>query len=153
MTDGISSKQVGGTHYQSPYIHWDWVLAIGMGYLAGNATKYLARFPKKGNPRLDLEKALSYVAKIRENARHCRSLDRMTRPGQDVVVMETTRFLRENGITGAAATAISRLATWTTDYDLEFTASVIRGVLLTDYPLPVPLEDSNKHATQPQEDK
>jgi hypothetical protein len=55
--------QVGGTHYQSEYQHWDWVEDMGMGYLEGNATKYVSRWRKK-NGIEDLKKALTYVEKL-----------------------------------------------------------------------------------------
>jgi len=55
--------QEGGDHYQAEYQHWDWVPDIGMGYLAGNATKYVSRWQKK-NGIQDLLKGMSYVDKI-----------------------------------------------------------------------------------------
>lgn len=59
------TRQIGGDHYQGEYGHWDWVSDIGLGYLAGCATKYLVRWRRK-NGRQDLEKALTYVQKMRE---------------------------------------------------------------------------------------
>jgi len=55
--------QEGGDHYQNEYQHWDWVIDIGMGYLPGNATKYVSRWRKK-NGLADLKKALTYVDKM-----------------------------------------------------------------------------------------
>lgn len=55
--------QEGGDHYQAEYQHWDWVTDIGMGYLPGNATKYVARWRKK-NGEQDLLKAITYVDKM-----------------------------------------------------------------------------------------
>ena len=52
--------QVGGDHYQAEYAHWDWCAETGLGYLEGNATKYLARWRKKQG-RQDLEKARWYL--------------------------------------------------------------------------------------------
>jgi hypothetical protein len=56
-------EQVGGDHYQSQYGHWDWVAETGLGYLEGNATKYIGRWRNKGGKK-DLEKALSYIKKL-----------------------------------------------------------------------------------------
>jgi hypothetical protein len=56
-------KQEGGDHYQSVYQHWDWVTDLGMGYLAGCATKYVSRWWKK-NGIEDLKKAMTYIDKI-----------------------------------------------------------------------------------------
>ncbi len=57
--------QVGGDHYQNDagYGHWDWVPDIELGYLEGNATKYVDRYKKKGIPLQDLKKAKTYVEK------------------------------------------------------------------------------------------
>lgn len=55
--------QEGGDHYQAEYQHWDWVIDIGMGYLPGNATKYVSRWRKK-NGIADLKKALTYIEKM-----------------------------------------------------------------------------------------
>jgi len=59
----MSVKQYGGTHYESEYQHWDLVTDIGMGYLPGNATKYVARWRKK-NGVADLHKAMTYIDKM-----------------------------------------------------------------------------------------
>lgn len=63
MTDERYVAQEGGDHYQAEYQHWDWVVDIGMGYLAGNATKYVSRWAKK-NGIADLKKAMTYVDKM-----------------------------------------------------------------------------------------
>lgn len=55
--------QEGGDHYQAEYQHWDWVNDIGMGYLPGNATKYVSRWRKK-NGTTDLKKAMTYIDKM-----------------------------------------------------------------------------------------
>lgn len=59
--------QVGGDHYQCAEVqHWDFIEANGLGYLEGCATKYIERWDtSKGQPVRDLEKALSYIDKIR----------------------------------------------------------------------------------------
>lgn len=68
MNDGSEADkryvaQEGGDHYQAEYQHWDWVTDIGMGYLPGNATKYVSRWRKK-NGLADLKKAMTYVEKM-----------------------------------------------------------------------------------------
>lgn len=61
-----NSYQVTGSHYQGTnYQHWDWTLDTGMGYLEGVATKYVARWRKKGGV-VDLQKALHFVNKLDE---------------------------------------------------------------------------------------
>ena len=56
--------QEGGDHYQALYQHWDWVTDCQIGYLPGNATKYISRWRKKGGIQ-DLRKASTYLEKMR----------------------------------------------------------------------------------------
>jgi hypothetical protein len=58
--------QVGGEHYRRQKIqHWDFVVANGLGYLEGCATKYICRHREK-NGKQDLLKAIHYIQKIIE---------------------------------------------------------------------------------------
>lgn len=60
-----NAKQVGGSYYQTPIQSWDFIVANGLGFLEGNAIKYIARHRKK-NGREDLEKAIHYLQKALE---------------------------------------------------------------------------------------
>jgi len=55
--------QEGGDHYQAEFQHWDWVIDAKIGYLAGNATKYISRWRRK-NGIADLKKAMTYIDKM-----------------------------------------------------------------------------------------
>lgn len=58
--------QQGGTHYKDKGLQpWDVIIAWDMGFLDGNALKYLARYKQK-NGKQDLEKAIHYIQKIIE---------------------------------------------------------------------------------------
>lgn len=57
--------QVAGNHYQEPIQVWDFVHSNGIGYLAGNVIKYVARYKKKGGTE-DLRKAQHYLVKLLE---------------------------------------------------------------------------------------
>ena len=64
--DGANSRQVGGSHYkQFTYETWDVILDWGLGYLDGNAVKYLSRWRHK-NGIEDLKKARHYIDKLIE---------------------------------------------------------------------------------------
>ena len=64
--DGANSRQVGGTHYkQFTYETWDVITDWGLGYLDGNAVKYLSRWRHKGGIE-DLKKARHYIDKLIE---------------------------------------------------------------------------------------
>jgi len=66
---GANEKQIGGDHYKKTKIQpWDYVLANGIGFLEGNAIKYLTRWKDKGGVA-DLEKARHYIDKLIETER------------------------------------------------------------------------------------
>src|SRR6185312_3649923 len=110
--------QIGGSHYDAPYKHWDWVLDIGMQYLEAQTTRYLCRFDKKGFAVQDMEKAAHYVAKLRENIGLCRRLVACTRPSTAFVRERTLKFAHACGFDPTktrdllARTAIQHLALW-----------------------------------------
>ena len=61
-----NETQVGGNHYkQFQYETWDVILDWQLGYLDGNAVKYLSRWRHKGGVQ-DLQKALHYIQKLIE---------------------------------------------------------------------------------------
>jgi hypothetical protein len=63
---GANDRQIGGTHYQSPYQHWDMMDDYNIAYLEGYASKYLVRWRKSPKPIQDLEKSLHICEKILE---------------------------------------------------------------------------------------
>lgn len=69
-----NKTQVGGAHYASEFQHWDFVRELVLDYWQGCATKYVSRWRKKNGVE-DLQKALHYVAKRRENATAPKSVD------------------------------------------------------------------------------
>ena len=61
-----NETQVGGAHYkQHTHETWDVILDWGLGYLDGNAVKYLSRWRHKGGVQ-DLKKAAHYIQKLIE---------------------------------------------------------------------------------------
>jgi hypothetical protein len=61
-----NSIQHGGDHYKKKSIEpWDYIEANGIGFLDGNAIKYLTRWKDK-NGIEDLRKARHYVDKLIE---------------------------------------------------------------------------------------
>jgi hypothetical protein len=68
---GASTKQIGGTHYASKTVQpWDAMSAWMskeefVGFLRGNAIKYLARCNEKGGVE-DVKKAQHYIEKLIE---------------------------------------------------------------------------------------
>jgi hypothetical protein len=62
-----SDRQVGGDHYKATYQHWHAMEAeFGYGWFAGCATKYIARFGRKEQDTVGLEKAIHYMERAIE---------------------------------------------------------------------------------------
>ena len=57
-----NEMQVGGSHYQSEYQHWDFVIDVKLHYLLACATKYIVRWRSK-NGLQDLKKARHFIVK------------------------------------------------------------------------------------------
>lgn len=68
----IEDIQIGGDHYRTKAVQpWDameaWMTEEQfIGFLRGNAIKYLARAGSKGDPMIDYRKAQHYMAKLIE---------------------------------------------------------------------------------------
>ena len=63
---GANARQEGGDHYKARrYETWDVILDWNLGYLDGNAVKYLSRWRLK-NGIEDLKKARHYLDKLIE---------------------------------------------------------------------------------------
>lgn len=100
--------QYGGDHYETTdgYEHWDWVIDAEIGYLAGNATKYVSRWRKK-NGVDDLKKALTYVDKMIATRKNS---DWHYRESRWKIRMLTDRFIKSAGLTQEEAEIIHLLA-------------------------------------------
>jgi hypothetical protein len=64
--ENANAIQHGGMHYKKLGIEpWDYVAANDLGFLEGNAIKYLTRWRDKGGVE-DLKKAQHYIQKLIE---------------------------------------------------------------------------------------
>ncbi len=111
MSDGpkgviANEQQIGGDHYKSPVQHWDIVAAFGIGYLEGNATKYVSRWRKK-NGLQDLEKARHYIQKMFELAQTVNY-----RPSGIVPEPVVREFIEANGLTFTEGQICLHLFRW-----------------------------------------
>ena len=75
------TKQIS-PHYDEALQPWDVILAWKMGFLDGNALKYLQRWNKKGTPLQDLEKAKHYIEKLIEQVQRQQEAGARQRPGR-----------------------------------------------------------------------
>lgn len=59
-------KQVGGDHYKTMSIQpYEYIVANGIGWLEGNAIKYISRYKQKGGAA-DIKKAIHYLELLLE---------------------------------------------------------------------------------------
>lgn len=62
----VNDIQHGGTHYEGKAIQpWDYIASNNIGFLDGNAIKYLSRWRERGGIE-DLKKAEHYIDKLIE---------------------------------------------------------------------------------------
>ncbi len=66
VASAANAIQHGGSHYkQLPIQPWDYITSNDIGFLEGNAIKYLTRWREKGGIE-DIRKAGHYVQKLLE---------------------------------------------------------------------------------------
>jgi hypothetical protein len=154
--------QVDGSHYKTAYEHWDYALDAGLGVLEYAATKHLERYDKKGEALIDLQKARHYVQKLTENVTVVALLCPRDRFPLSYLREVAKRFIDANNISGAAADAVMYLTCWQTRKALVRSSAAIDTLIASmdvsnraepyerwlSSGAPVPLEDSNKHATR-----
>lgn len=121
-----NDRQEGGSHYKAGSIqHWDLIAQNRVGYLEGNATKYLTRWRKK-NGLEDLKKSLHYVDKLTELVaagiltNQSSFMDRNHLSYDDL-----ERFYIENDVESAEQLAIFWLLTWDCLQDIQHVRTII----------------------------
>ena len=122
-----NSHQVGGNHYKCPFEHWDLVELNGVGYLEGCASKYVARWRKKGGVQ-DLQKALHYIDKtieLLEAGKKQPSLYRRE-PGAAFPVNE---FANANGLDARELLAVQLICDWRYKIDLTAARNIVEGLI------------------------
>lgn len=137
-------EQVGGTHYSAECQHWDWAAETQLGYLEGNATKYVSRWRKKNGVE-DLKKALSYVLKLVGCHNQRPLVPAGFRPLRDRTLLR--RFTSAAGLSVHDVEIIQTIDDWTTVADLQAAADAIQALIDNpgvDHPAPFgwPGEDS-----------
>ena len=130
--------QIGGKHYKTQYEHWDFVLMVGMGYLEGCTTKYVARHRKK-NGLEDLEKALHYLDKLIETP-----VDIHRRLHIEQIEQEVIKFAETNELQYAEEKYIFLLCTYVGLGDLKEARIVLTDIMANSRP-GTP-EDGGHHA-------
>ena len=121
-----NNRQVGGSHYQSAYQHWDYVQDCLSGrYLEGVITKYASRWRKK-NGLEDLKKALHYLEKLKEEY----AANRVEPLGEAATVNEAAeRFVKAQRSLDHEARILELLPTWSGEQDLDEVGRQIKTLI------------------------
>lgn len=142
---GANSYQIGGAHYKTSYEHWDFCIDLPVDYLAGCATKYVARHRKKKGVE-DLKKALHYVNKMIEAF----LVGRLEAPGlkhpPGFHLDPYQRFVKANRLTAIEADATCLLVSWSEVKALYAARDLILHLMDEREPLDVPLTEENHYS-------
>lgn len=90
--------QVGGSHYQSAYQHWDWALDVEANPMQYQITKYL-RARKKGGLQ-DMAKLKHFIQKFKEQRAAGRDYP-PSRIREHLRMAATVAWCKENGMDSA----------------------------------------------------
>lgn len=119
-----NDMQVAGDHYRSAVQHWDMVELHGVGYLEGQATKYVTRWRKKNGVE-DLRKAVHYGTKLRElHASHARC-----NRSKGVSLTSVREFAEANDLKLEEMMICYLFFSWQDDSDLEMALALLNGLI------------------------
>ena len=145
-----NSYQVGGTHYQSVYQHWDLAADLDMGWVEYQVTKYVTRNRSK-NGKVDAEKALHFLQKGLELARFNGRLHAGRWPTSEQLL----RYGDANKLNPRERQIIFRMLTWSTADVLSVVESLLRMLIDECYPpkqaarVPAPHSDQSTTDADP----
>ena len=134
LNSSTSVAQVGGSHYNANFQHWDWASQTGLPYLESCATKYLSRWRSKGGIE-DLRKAQSYLRKSMALADSRDNTDTFAgnRPGLSKELRE--RFIASAQVPWFEATIIYCVDTATNKRDIKAAEKFIEVLIQTNAPV------------------
>ena len=127
--NNANATQVGGTHYQNPFQHWDLCHELDLGYFEGQISKYVTRHRfKKGME--DAEKALHFCAKLIELAS---TGGRMPRHRM-VSFARMTQYAEANKLLPIEYACINSVCNWQFVEDLLLLRARIERLITEHYP-------------------
>lgn len=117
-----NDTQVGGSHYQSDWQHWDFVdnPLWHLGWQESCAIKYISRWRKK-NGLQDLQKAIHYTDKLIEIVKAG-----WRQPYGRVPMPAVIRYCDANDLSGVEREAVTVLSRWSELWTLQ---AVRAGIL------------------------
>jgi len=123
----VNDRQVDGRHYRAQVQCWDFVERNGLGYLEGQATKYITRSRKKhDSPIVDWEKAIHYIEKLRELYM---SGWRANRSGAYAKGFSLYVFASSNDLNATETRVVELMVIWEDSSDLTAAIEMIRGMI------------------------
>lgn len=121
--------QVGGTHYKTPFQHWDLAHELDLGYYEGQISKYITRHRfKKGKE--DAEKALHFTQKLLELVR----TGGRTPRHKFATVGRMVEYVEANHLNPLEMACIMSVCNWTMAQDLEMLVERIQRLIGQHYP-------------------
>jgi hypothetical protein len=134
MSQDPNATQVGGSHYQSAYQHWDLVADNQLPYFPAQITRYTTRWMKK-NGAQDIDKAIHYTEKL--IALHTETAIPVTGYYETAklalpearAAKGVSRFIKENGLGDLEHLVFQILFTYTTLVELEHVHDILHKLL------------------------
>ena len=135
--------QIGGSHYEGDFQHWDWVFHCNVGYFEACATKYLIRRRRKHkDPQKqieDLKKAHHYMQKLLQlHEETDRGYNKTKRNAKML-----TRLCDSYGVGTSTRRIITRIERWTCSSDIQtIIAELVDLIKTAQEALPEPASNS-----------
>jgi hypothetical protein len=126
-------------YYKSSYMHWDFAIKVGLGYLDGCTTKYVTRWRGKEGLK-DLQKAWNYLEKLIEVGDYG-----LQRKNVNIDV-ELQRFVEANSLTFMESQYLFILCTFRNETALR-SARQILAKIITTAKEPMKVEEKYKPGT------
>jgi hypothetical protein len=126
-------------YYQSSYMHWDFAVKVGLGYLDGCSTKYVARWRGKEGLK-DLQKGRHFLDKLIEVG------DYSIRRKNVIIDVELKRFVEANSLTFLEHQYLFILCTYRNEAALRSAQQILTKIIATAKE-PMKVEDEYKPGT------
>jgi len=105
-----NDRQVGGTHYQTSFQHWDLASRFRLGYFEGQISKYFTRHRSKKGLE-DAEKGLHLLEKMAEEYKFKRWMPYHVYEGSSIAVVN--EYAVANKLTEDERNMVGLCVTWT----------------------------------------
>lgn len=128
-TERANDRQVDGTHYATPFQHWDLAAEAELGYFEGQISKYTTRHRKK-NGLVDLDKAIHLTQKLIELAKAGK------RPQHNgcVLYSRVSEYAEANDLETSEMNVVSLCTRWRSVRHLQELKILLDNIRVNTYP-------------------